>query len=388
MSGRSPSVSVTPPPAALVVGSCPVSPWFVDPAERLRRQLRAQGITDLQDDPAEIPDNGSVIVVRADIAYDPALMRALAETPGLALLMPDRDEVAAVNVPCGMAADILGALAAGRLTREEARKHGLDPQLPDEAASAYRTALRKREPPYLLRIRRDNRLAVERRLYSGAYKGVTDLVTKYVWPEPAFWVTRVCARLGISPNMVTFASLLLVIAAFYFFAQGQFALGLLAGWAMTFLDTVDGKLARVTVTHSRLGNVFDHGIDLVHPPFWYWAWMMGLQATGQVPADASLLLAVIVGGYVLQRVEEGVFIARHGVEMHVWRRFDSYFRLITARRNPNLIILTVSLLFGHPDVGIVLVAWWTALCFAVHLVRMIQAESTRRHGRLTSWLSS
>src|SRR3546814_15296996 len=89
---------------------------------------------------------------------------------------------------------------------------------------------------------------------------------------------------------------------------------------MTFLDTVDGKLARVTVTHTKFGNVFDHGIDLVHPPFWYWAWMIGLQATGMTPPDALPLLAVIVGGYVLQRAEEGVFIARHRIERSAERR--------------------------------------------------------------------
>src|SRR3546814_12411784 len=95
--------------------------------------------------------------------------------------------------------------------------------------------------------------------------------------------------------MVTLASLLLVGAAFYWFAAGQYAIGLVAAWLMTFLDTVDGKLARVTVTHTKFGNVFDHGIDLVHPPFWYWAWMIGLQATGMTPPDALPLLAVIVG---------------------------------------------------------------------------------------------
>ncbi len=48
------------------------------------------------------------------------------------------------------------------------------------------------------------------------------------------------------------------------------------GWLMTFLDTVDGKLARVTVTSSRLGDVLDHGLDIIHPPLWYIAWGVGL----------------------------------------------------------------------------------------------------------------
>ena len=50
------------------------------------------------------------------------------------------------------------------------------------------------------------------------------------------------------------------------------------GWLMTFLDTVDGKLARVTVTSSRIGDVLDHGLDIIHPPLWYIAWGVGLPA--------------------------------------------------------------------------------------------------------------
>src|SRR3546814_2818489 len=78
-------------------------------------------------------------------------------------------------------------------------------------------------------------------MFMGTYKGATDLVTKWIWPRPAFHATKLCARLGITPNQVTFASLLLVIAAFTWFWQGDWLPGLLAAWGMTFLDTVDGR---------------------------------------------------------------------------------------------------------------------------------------------------
>ena len=42
---------------------------------------------------------------------------------------------------------------------------------------------------------------------------------------------------------------------------------------------------------------------------------------------------------------------RYGMHIHVWRPVDSQFRLITARRNPNMVILVASLLFGRPDSG-------------------------------------
>ena len=135
------------------------------------------------------------------------------------------------------------------------------------------------------------------------------------------------------------------------FWHGHFGWGLLAAWLMTFLDTVDGKLARVTLQSSPWGNVFDHSIDLIHPPFWWWAWVVGLSAVGLPLADPSLVLWVIIGGYVLQRVEEGIFGLCFKMDMHVWQRFDSLLRLVTARRNPNLAILTVAVLLGRPDTG-------------------------------------
>ena len=117
---------------------------------------------------------------------------------------------------------------------------------------------------------------MEKLLFSWSYKGVTDLVTKFVWPKPARHVVRFCARIGASPNMITTLGLILVIAACWLFERQYYFEGLLAGWIMTFLDTVDGKLARVTIQSSRFGHLFDHLIDLFHPPFWYIYWGMSL----------------------------------------------------------------------------------------------------------------
>ena len=90
----------------------------------------------------------------------------------------------------------------------------------------------------------------------GTYKGATDFVTKWLWPRPAFHVTKLCARLGITPNAVTAVSLVMVIAAFYWFLKGNWLPGLIAAWLMTFLDTVDGKLARVTMTLQQIRQCF------------------------------------------------------------------------------------------------------------------------------------
>ena len=104
-----------------------------------------------------------------------------------------------------------------------------------------------------------------------------------------------------------------MLLALWLFSIGQFALGLLAGWVMTYLDTVDGKLARVTVQSSAIGNVLDHGMDIIHPPFWYLAWGSGLLLANQAAAiehwSRSDLVILIMAGYIGGRLIEAAFHA-------------------------------------------------------------------------------
>jgi phosphatidylglycerophosphate synthase len=285
---------------------------------------------------------------------------------------------------------VAGADAAAAMRWLEAGDEppaGLDRLSAEDLVPPYNVTLRKREPAMLVHLTPQTAPAVEARMFDGSYKGVTDFVTKHLWPTPAKAVTRACASIGITPNQVTMLSAVLTVAAFILFLQGQFAWGLACAWGMTFLDTVDGKLARVTLTSSKIGNVFDHGIDLVHPPFWWWAWIVGVQGGPTPMTYPHPVLAVVVVGYVAQRLQEGLFLARHRLEIHIWRRFDSVFRLITARRNPNLAILTLSVAAGRPDLGMEAVAVWTALSFAVHAVQIVQAETARKSGPIVSWMA-
>lgn len=369
-------------PAIRLVGGSERRIWGLDGKERLRRSIGRAGFDSDVDDTA----NG-LAILRCDYIYDESLIKALLDQPGMAL----RDNSA--SAPQIVAAHVPAASVA-KVSRDDpdaaTRDAGLKPVGPVELAGNYNSSLRKRAKPFLLPLDGTPRVVLEQATFSGAYKGATDFVTKFLWPWPARQVTRWCASLGITPNQVTFVSLLLVILAFWLFWTGQFALGLIAAWGMTFLDTVDGKLARVTLTSTKLGEVFDHGIDMVHPPFWYWAWYVGLALSPGV-VDSTWLTAslwVIVVGYVLGRIEEGIFIARFKIELHIWRPIDYWFRTITARRNPNLAILTVAVILDAPAEGFVAVAIWTVLSLVFHLVRIAQAFMRKAGGgAIRSWLT-
>jgi phosphatidylglycerophosphate synthase len=290
------------------------------------------------------------------------------------------------HVPAGANA---AAAAAGLEDHQIVEGYEL---LAAETAELENKALRKRGRPFVLPLDPSDPEPVERAAYDAAYKGVTDALTLYLWRRPAFYLTRWAARAGLSPNFVTLIGAILCVLALWLFWNGNYWLGVLSGFVFMVLDTVDGKLARCTGASSKWGNVFDHGIDLVHPPFWWWAWEHGLAAYGRplVPFTATMALGIIVGGYVAQRVIEGISIKRFGgMEIHVWRPLDSKFRLITARRNPNMVILVASLLFGRPDLGIELVAWWTLISLIFHAVRLAQMTELKARGqKVVSWLEA
>ncbi len=368
-------------PVVVMIGTSETPIWGLTTEERLRRTTKSLNVDAVQRDGEDLPTSGPVILVRADYAIEDRLMKALIDhRPGVALAIEGDDQRSAIAAAAHVDAEDAEAVAAllrrEQLDRDMSSRLGLQLLSPVELGSDYNATLRKREVPYVLEVGPLSIEAIENRIFAGSYKGITDFVTKYCWPVPARWSTRQAVRFGWSPNMVTALSLVMVFATIWLFMEGFFLTGLIVGWFMTFLDTVDGKLARVTLTSSPWGNVFDHGIDLIHPPFWYWAWWYGLHQA--VPDAASLpyldaALLVVVIGYVVGRLEEGVFIKAFGIEIHVWRPIDSFFRLITARRNPNLAILTIAALLGAPGIGFLLIALWTIFSLLFHALRIVQA---------------
>jgi phosphatidylglycerophosphate synthase len=338
-------------------GSAEVPIWGMDNRERVRRLACASKLA---------PPAGGKLTVNLAYVFDPLLMRLALENPGIAFAHGDQF-VIGVDTPDAKVVD----LATG-------------PEF-------YNAQLRKLERPFAIPLTAATRAQAERASYAASYKGITDLLTKYLWPVLAFHMTRLAAALKMTPNMVTAIGAALCIWATVLFWQGHYWQGMAAGFVFMVLDTVDGKLARCTITASRWGDILDHGIDLVHPPFWWWAWAVGLDTWGLAYQAETFawVMAAIVGGYAVQRLIEGAFIRLYGgIHIHVWRPFDSRFRLITARRNPNMVILFASLLFARPDLGLLAVAWWTVLSCAIHGVRLVQALAQVKAGKpITSWLT-
>ncbi len=377
--------------------------WGIAPAERLRRALDAVGVASerIDSDPSvDLPCvTGSLLLFRSDYVFDERLIRALVESVDIVLVSPssvfDSGRVVAAHVTASHATEARDLLSGRSVSREYRSATELHVVTPTDLVPAYTAALRKTDPPYLFAVQPENLAEIEARIFAASYKGITDLVTKWVWPRPARIVTRWCTNAGVTPNMITFLSWVLVVLVTWLFLRGDFGLGLVFAWLMTFLDTVDGKLARVTLNSSRIGHVLDHGLDILHPPFWYLAWSMGLLLApdgGSLSANSDVVSwlrpagMITVVGYIVGRLIEGLFMLLFKMEIHCWQPIDAFFRTITARRNPNLLLLSAATLVGRPDIGLVLVALWTLFSIGFHTVRVCQASVHRLRGQsITVW---
>lgn len=368
-----------------ILGDSETRIWGLSGRERLQRMLRAFTQTRTVDSTEQIPAGAPALFLRADHLFDARVLAALINTRVNLMLNSDTGQPVAVRITDENMRRVLANFMDGG----EGEVFSALPRytLKDLNLLGLQQNLKKRDLPYLLPIGRDNSRQLESELFARSYKGVTDLVTKWFWPIPAFWAVRVCVRFGIPPNQVTLLSLVLAVLAGIAFWYGHYGIGLVMGWLMTFMDTVDGKLARVTVTSSRFGDVLDHGLDIIHPPLWYMAWGVGLTAALTQISDLPIMFSLILIGYIGGRLCEGIFqfwIA--SFDIFIWRPLDSFNRLITARRNPNLILLTFGWFIDRPDIGLWSVIIWHLLSTIFLAVRVMMGWQARRsHGPLRSW---
>lgn len=332
---------------------------------------------------AALSREGPVLALDGDAVLDPRLLaRVAGEARSVAAVAGEGADATAVlrlEAPLSAAA-ARGAATLAALARQALRA-GEVTALPLEAVPDYVPKLRRRLPAYAFRVRdaaaRDR---AERRLFAWNYKGSTDFFTARVYP-PLVWVAvRALARRRVHPNVVSWLNVALALGAVPLFAAAAWVPALAMAWSMSILDSVDGKLARLTYQASKLGHVLDHGLDVVHPPLWYlaWAWALAGGATGPLWAAAWAM----VGAYVLDRLVTEAFTrlaprrVPGGASIHAWRPLDVRARTWISRRNINLPIFTVGLAVGAAVPAFLLVVAWQVATLVFHAVRLAQLART------------
>jgi phosphatidylglycerophosphate synthase len=247
--------------------------------------------------------------------------------------------------------------------------------LRDSEFDGFVRRLRRTLPYYLFRIDSPAHAAkVERFLFWSNYKGSTDLFTRYVYPPLVWALVRPLARWRVHPNWVTLLSIILTLGAVPLWANGYFVIGFLMAYGMSVLDSVDGKLARLTFTDGELGNIMDHGLDMIHPPLWYlsWAYGLGVAVEGWHSTLGRAAIAIFAL-YVIDRLVLKIYPRIFKRAFHTHSRMDGLVRSFISRRNINLPFFTVGYLIGFGrEAFFAIVAW--------------QAATTLYHASRTFWI--
>ena len=318
--------------------------------------------------------NAPLLVLEADAVIDSRLLHHLAGLTGSWVARGEAEQTAVLRLE-GDGAPLNSIDVSARSLPELATKllrQGRAQELHLREVPSHIRKLRRDLPVYLFRIADPaGRDRAERFLFWSNYKGSTDFFTKYVYPPLVWRAVRPLARWRVHPNVISLFNVGITFLAVPLFAQGYWLAGFTLAYTMSVLDSVDGKLARLTFRASKLGDILDHGLDIIHPPLWYfaWAWALGAGDSAAPVMQFAVWMAVF---YVLDRIVAGLFSARVGRSIHGCTPFDERLRTWISRRNINVPFFMLGLLLGFPVAAFGLIVAWQVVSLGLHALRLAQ----------------
>ena len=239
---------------------------------------------------------------------------------------------------------------------------------------SYILKLRRKQEPFILYIEnKDDIKNAEDLSFKRSYKGVTDFVTQYIYPPIIKKLVKITSPTNVTPNQLTYISMILSFGSIPLFYYGYFTAAIICGIVMSILDSLDGKLARLTYRTSDSGDKLDHYSDVIYLSFWYIC--IGLFLADAFPERAYEIHTwniIINFCYLADRITTGLFKRVYGLELHDFNPVDRFFRRIQMRRNITLVIL----LTGYAVQGGFVTAFlfntaWMVISFCFHLLRFI-----------------
>ena len=172
-------------------------------------------------------------------------------------------------------------------------------------------------------------------------------------------ISRGLHTIGVTPNMVTFASFILAIATGVLFGMDMIYIALVVGITMSLLDIVDGQMAKEFGGATEFGGVLDSTIDrynefCVYAGLGYRYFILG--RPGWIMFCALTFLGSVMISYVKSRAEASGFECKVGM----------------LQRPERLAYLGVCVIFGSIgiDVAVVTLAFATQFTVLTRLVHV------------------
>ena len=199
-------------------------------------------------------------------------------------------------------------------------------------------------------------------------KRALDLPGQYFDTPFENFLVRRFAPTEVTPNQITLFTLVLAAGVACLFHGGWLRVGVLLALVVGVLDGVDGKLARLKIATSKLGEL-EHVGDFFYENSWYLSLASFLARSGERPGlwyAGWVLVACDLADSLLYLV-----LQRHtGRMLDELTSFDRRFRAVAGRRNVYVAIFVVGFFAGHAPTAFVCAVAWALATVVVHATRV------------------
>lgn len=236
--------------------------------------------------------------------------------------------------------------------------------------SNYVRFLRRSVVPMMIKLGPDSdKRAIENTMYANSFKGTMEFIAVYGYRLPVRELTRLCARTPITPNMITAAALICSFGAIPALALGWLWTGLIMAAGFIIFDSLDGKLARMTIRLSKAADRFDHLTSTPTRSGWYLA--MGWSLSNGNLFNEMGLIGLIYGAMpYVDKLTGVIFNAKFGRSPLDYTALDGKVHLFTVRKN-DIFLMLIAIMFGFIRTAYIIAASWAVLTWLWHLWRLL-----------------
>jgi phosphatidylglycerophosphate synthase len=229
-----------------------------------------------------LADAATALVPASALTPPAALATLLATPPPAMLALSDDDGAATLVADARLTTALAAALAAGTPVGQEIGRALTAGEATVVARDAWHVHVR--DAPSARRA--------EDHLFASLGSAIDTRLDRALHRRLSRPVTRAAIALGITPNQLSVASLLVGLTAAWCFWVGTpvaAMVGLLVYVAAVVLDHADGEVARLTLAESRLGEWLDILVDtLVHATM-----VVAMGVTAERLAGGGVLLGLV-----------------------------------------------------------------------------------------------
>jgi len=247
------------------------------------------------------------------------------------------------------------------------------------ACDSYHHELRRHVAPFVRLVRSVADLREGAKILIGhTQKGALDLPGEYFDTPFENLLVEALAPTGITPNQVTLATTVVGLAVAFLFWHGWLVSGALLGVLVGILDGVDGKLARIRLESSRLGEL-EHVGDFFYENAWYLGVASHLHALWLGWAMVAADLADNMAYLAVKR--------RHGKLLDEMSPLDRAVRRVAGRRNIYVWVFLIGFALTERAAVLKVAATWAALTSVTHWVRALWWLKRGSEGEEGGWLA-